>query len=236
MRKNRFLAIQKMAEQKKGGHGTGGHSHSHHSHHHGHGSMIPGHGTLSTGHGTLPHSLAGHGTLSHGSLSSHGYDGHRHSHGGVHGGTLQGPILSGDVDHAPRQTVSVAGKPHRSRSSFRRCLVRRSPRRYEPREYGDRRFAVDRRRPKSVTRRTRSSVRANPLKSINGNDYVQWTTNNKKRPRAAALNLKRTRFRTFRFTVRAISVHRRGDVGMARVFTTTRVPRNATTPCQHAVV
>lgn len=120
MRKNRFLAIQKIAEQKKGGGGGGhdghGHSHSHHSHHHGHGSITGGHGTLS-GHGTLTAhgNLSGHSALSHNlsahglqsSHGSHGYDGHRHSHGG-HSGTLPGPMLSGDVDHAPRQTVSVA--------------------------------------------------------------------------------------------------------------------------------
>lgn len=116
MRKNRFLAIQKIAEQKKGGGGGGhdghGHSHSHHSHHHGHGSITGGHGTLTahgtlSGHSALSHNLSAHGLQS--SHGSHGYDGHRHSHGG-HSGTLPGPMLSGDVDHAPRQTVSVAVK------------------------------------------------------------------------------------------------------------------------------
>lgn len=105
MRKNRFLAIQKLAEQKKGGHDAHGHSHSHHSHHHGHGS-ISGHGTMQSGHSTLSHALSGHGTL-----PSHGYDGHRHSHGhGSHSGTLPGSLMSGDLDHAHRQTVSVAIK------------------------------------------------------------------------------------------------------------------------------
>lgn len=126
MRKNRFLAIQKIAEQKKGGghpgHDGHSHSHPHHSRHgHGHGSIsghstLSGHGTLSGAHGgTLSgHGgpLSGHGTLSHGMsshrLASHGYDGgHRHSHIG-HGGTLSDSLMSGDMDHTPRQTVSVA--------------------------------------------------------------------------------------------------------------------------------
>lgn len=113
MRKNRFLAIQKIAEQKKGGHDAHGHSHSHHSHHHGHGGSISGHGTLPghgtlSGHGTVPHGMSGHGLPSHGTMSGHGYgDGHRHSHSG-HGGTMSGSILPGDMDHAHRQTVSVA--------------------------------------------------------------------------------------------------------------------------------
>ncbi|XP_025404820.1 gamma-aminobutyric acid receptor subunit beta-like isoform X2 [Sipha flava] len=137
MRKNRFLAIQKIAEQKKGGghagHDGHSHSHSHHSRHgHGHGSISghsthSGHGTLSghgalsghatlSGHGTLPHGLSSHGLSSHGTLSSHGYDsggiggGHRHSHIG-HGGTLSGSLMSGDMDHTPRQT-EVRFKAH----------------------------------------------------------------------------------------------------------------------------
>lgn len=126
MRKNRFLAIQKIAEQKKGGgHDGHGHSHSHHSHHHGHGSIsghgaLSGHGTLSS-HGALSHNLSGHGLPSHGgTLSGHGYDGHRHSHGG-HGGTLPGSMLSGDMDHAPRQTVRVVVKRnfYKIRRAFR---------------------------------------------------------------------------------------------------------------------
>lgn len=135
MRKNRFLAIQKIAEQKKGGgHGShashaghDGHSHSHHSRHgHGHGSIsghstlsghggtISGHNTLSghgpmSGHGTLPHGMSGHGLSSHGTMSGHGYDGsHRHSHIGHGGSTLSGSLMAADLDHTPRQTVSVA--------------------------------------------------------------------------------------------------------------------------------
>jgi len=135
MRKNRFLAIQKIAEQKKGGGGGGsavghsahdGRSHAlpHHSSRHGHGhgsisghSTLSGHGTLSgghgpqSGHGTLPHGMSSHGLASHGTMSSHGYDsgggGHRHSNMG-HGGTLSGSLMVGDLDHIPRQTVSVA--------------------------------------------------------------------------------------------------------------------------------
>lgn len=135
MRKNRFLAIQKIAEQKKGGGGGGGagghsahdghsHAHPHHTSRHGHGhgsisghSTLSGHGTLSgghgpqSGHGTLPHGMSSHGLASHGTMSSHGYDGggggHRHSHMG-HGGTLSGSLMAGDLDHTPRQTVSVA--------------------------------------------------------------------------------------------------------------------------------
>ncbi|XP_050429874.1 gamma-aminobutyric acid receptor subunit beta-like isoform X2 [Adelges cooleyi] len=91
MRKNRFLAIQKLADQKKVGGGRGGgghggvggdhrdshsHAHGHHSRHHGHGS-ISGHSTMSghaaiSGHGTLPHGLSSHTLASHGTLSGHG--------------------------------------------------------------------------------------------------------------------------------------------------------------------
>ncbi|XP_060864886.1 gamma-aminobutyric acid receptor subunit beta-like isoform X2 [Metopolophium dirhodum] len=138
MRKNRFLAIQKIAEQKKGGGGGGGagghsahdghsHAHPHHTSRHGHGhgsisghSTLSGHGTLSgghgpqSGHGTLPHGMSSHGLASHGTMSSHGYDGggggHRHSHMG-HGGTLSGSLMAGDLDHTPRQT-EVRFKAH----------------------------------------------------------------------------------------------------------------------------
>ncbi|XP_050535645.1 gamma-aminobutyric acid receptor subunit beta-like isoform X2 [Daktulosphaira vitifoliae] len=88
MRKNRFLAIQKIAEQKKSHRGGSGgnsdyhetrshtHPHSHHSRHHGHGS-ISEHSTMSghaafSGHGTLPHGLSSHTLTSHGAISGHG--------------------------------------------------------------------------------------------------------------------------------------------------------------------
>ncbi|VVC42191.1 Hypothetical protein CINCED_3A009617 [Cinara cedri] len=130
MRKNRFLAIQKIAEQKKGvgvggvgvgvgvgHHDTHGRSHSHLSHNHGHGS-IQGHGTLSghgtmSGHSALSHGISGHSIPAHGTISGHGYDGHRLSHGG-HGGTMPVSIMSGDIDHAHRQTVRF--KAHDSKN------------------------------------------------------------------------------------------------------------------------
>ncbi|KAI5701071.1 hypothetical protein M8J75_005815 [Diaphorina citri] len=82
MRKNRFMALQKVAEQKKTIEATG----------------HPG--QLGLGHGP-----PGHGTLSH---SSHGgHAGHGHSHHSHHGGHYaphghHGPLVD---DHMPKQTV-----------------------------------------------------------------------------------------------------------------------------------
>lgn len=121
MRKNRFMAIQKLAEQTKSTHETLGRGHSHQQQRSGHGNMsghntltghntLPGHNTFS-GHNTQSHGLSGHGLPpSHGTMTGHGgYDIQRHSHGGHggHGGTLPSKILPGDMDHMHRQTVSV---------------------------------------------------------------------------------------------------------------------------------
>jgi len=102
MRKNRFLAIQKMAEQKKSGHDTLSHAHSHQQTRSSHGNMS-GHNTL-TGHNTLSHGLSSHGLPPSHIASYGGHDSHpRHSHSGhsSHGGQIL------DMDHLPRQAVSV---------------------------------------------------------------------------------------------------------------------------------
>lgn len=110
MRKNRFLAIQKMAEQKKSGHDTLSHAQSHQQSRSSHGNMsghntISGHNTL-TGHNTMSHGLSGHGLPPSHIASYGGHDSHpRHSHSSHSG--HGGQILSGDMDHLPRQAVSV---------------------------------------------------------------------------------------------------------------------------------
>ncbi|XP_027838735.2 gamma-aminobutyric acid receptor subunit beta-like isoform X2 [Aphis gossypii] len=110
MRKNRFLAIQKMAEQKKSGHDTLSHAHSHQQSRSSHGNMS-GHNTL-TGHNTLSHGLSSHG-LPPSHISSYGgHDSHpRHSHSGhsSHGGQIL------DMDHLPRQ-ANVRFKGHDSKT------------------------------------------------------------------------------------------------------------------------